>query len=458
LRLASFATIAHAMSSEGDLRVLRVYHAGRDPAMQARERALAAAGVEVSLVVPSTWGDGGEASRPSGESFSMIELPVARPNDINRHRYLDRRRLRSVIAHVAPDVLDIHEEPFSVSARQWLAAAPPALPVVMYTAQNIDKRFPPPFAQYERAAHRRASALYPCSAQAASVARGKGYAGLIDVLPLGYDDAIFLPGAQSCDDAEILLALVGRLVPEKGVTDAVRILARLNETRPARLVVHGDGPEEGAARALAARLGVADRLELTTWLPPPGLAATYRTAHVVLVPSRPTETWVEQFGRVIVEGQASGAVIAAYASGSIPEVAGASAILAAPAAAGELADAIVRVLADAADFARRREEGIAASRARTWARVAERHAALYRRVVAGVNRSELAGSPAKRRAAARLEFGPPASVSAGPRPFALPVLRRGGAVASLLAAPLDAAAEAAARLPRPVQRSGTISR
>src|SRR6202043_4225790 len=96
----------------------------------------------------------------------------------------------NLIAELKPNILDVHEEPFSVAARQWLAAAPADLPVVMYTAQNVDKRFPPPFAQYERAAHRRIVALYPCSAQAAAVARGKGFAGFIDVLPLGYDDTL----------------------------------------------------------------------------------------------------------------------------------------------------------------------------------------------------------------------------------------------------------------------------
>ena len=35
-----------------------------------------------------------------------------------------RAALASVMRDVAPDVLDIHEEPFSVAARQWLAAAP----------------------------------------------------------------------------------------------------------------------------------------------------------------------------------------------------------------------------------------------------------------------------------------------------------------------------------------------
>ncbi len=241
----------------------------------------------------------------------VIELDVRRPGDVNRHKYLDQADLSRVIADVQPDVLDIHEEPYSVAARQWLAAAPPELPVVMYTAQNIDKRLPPPFARYEQQAHRRVAALYPCSAQAASVARGKGFSGHIEVLPLGYDETVFRSGSQQADP-EIVLSLVGRLVPEKGVLDAVRVLAAANATRPSRLLVVGQGPEEQTALDLAASLGIGDRLEILPWQPAEQLAAIYRRTHVVLVPSRPTETWVEQFGRVIIEvpAQASGAVVA----------------------------------------------------------------------------------------------------------------------------------------------------
>jgi glycosyltransferase involved in cell wall biosynthesis len=381
------------------------------------------------------------------ERFPLVECKIKRPDDVNRHAYASIDDMRRILRDARPDILDLHEEPFSVAAHQWLAAAPPDLPVVMYTAQNLDKRFPPPFAQYERAAHRRVAALYPCSAQAASVARGKGFAGLIDVLPLGYDDAFFAPGTQSLDDGELMLALVGRLVPEKGVVDAIEILAKVNAVRPARLVVVGRGPEEARARARAVALGVADRLELVLWQEAAELAATYRCAHFVLVPSRPTETWVEQFGRVIVEAQASGAVVAGYASGAIPEVAGEPALLADVGAVAQLADRIVELAADPVAFARRREQGIVLSHTRTWGQVAERQAELYRRVVAGdAPRVGLPASPRRRRARARTEFGATATTIAGSRPFALPLLRRGGRAPSVLAGVLDWTAELSARV------------
>jgi glycosyltransferase involved in cell wall biosynthesis len=430
------------------VRVLRVYHGGRIPAHRARERALVAAGIDVTLVAPTRWPEASSEGTAT-DTFPTFELPVSREGDVNRHAYKSQAAIRQLLTEVRPDVLDLHEEPFSAAARQWLKAAPPDLPVVMYTAQNVDKRFPPPFAQYERAAYRRVAALYPCSAQAASVARGKGFAGAIDVLPLGYDDTAFVPGTQSLDADEFVVGLFGRLVPEKGLTDAVRILARLNATGPTRLVVAGSGPDEAAGRALAASLGVADRLEFGPWLSPADLAAAYRRTHVVLVPSRPTETWVEQFGRVIVEAQASGAVVAGYASGSIPEVAGEAAILTEVGAYDDLGDRIAAVAADPSEFARLRAAGLAHSADRTWAYVAERQAGLYRRVAAGrVTRLRLPRAPAARRARAREEFGPTAETTAGRRPFALPVLRAGGPAPSVLAKALDAGAGLAARARR----------
>jgi glycosyltransferase involved in cell wall biosynthesis len=419
-----------------------------------RERGLAEADIGVTLVVPARWTVREAETALSHESCTIVELPVRRTGDVNRHAYTDPRALASVVREVAPDLLDVHEEPFSVAARQWLRAAPSDVPIVMYTAQNVDKRYPPPFAGYETAAYRRVAALYPCSRQAASVVRGKGFAGFIEVLPLGYDDAILYPGDQSLDDPEIVLGLFGRLVPEKGVVDAVEILARVNRARPARLVVVGRGPEAAVVRASAEALGLADRLELLPWQSASELGDIYRRTHVALVPSRPTTTWVEQFGRVIVEAQASGAVVAGYASGAIPEVAGEPAILTEVGAVAELGDRVAALASDPAGYADRRAQGIELSRARTWAQVATRQADLYRRVTAGnVPHLELPSSPRRRRELARAEFGPTAPTTAGARPFALPLLRRGGHLPDVVAWLLDAGTELASRAGKSRRRS-----
>jgi glycosyltransferase involved in cell wall biosynthesis len=279
------------------------------------------------------------------------------------------------------------------------------------------------------------------------VARGKGFTGLIRVLPLGFDERLFRPGSQSLHDDELVLGLFGRLVPEKGLLAAVKVLQSVHAIRPARLVVRGAGPDIAAARALAESLGLASRIDLGGWLAAPELAETYRQTHVVLVPSHATATWVEQYGRVIVEAQASGAIVAGYASGTIPEVGGDAALLAQPGDVRALQSCIATLAADPADWSARRAIGIAASSERTWSRVAALHAALYRDVACGTFAELMPPrSPTVRRARARAEFGPTAATPAGLRPFAIPYLRRGGRVAAFLARATDAFTEAKAKI------------
>ena len=116
--------------------VLRSYHAGRDAGHRARERALVAAGLDLTLVVPRVWPERGMEQTLSAEPFPIVELDVVRAEDVNRHRWA--QDLRKVLDNVRPDVLDVHEEPFSLAMRQWLAFAGKLL-VVAYTAQNVDK-------------------------------------------------------------------------------------------------------------------------------------------------------------------------------------------------------------------------------------------------------------------------------------------------------------------------------
>ena len=85
--------------------------------------------------------------------------------------------------------------------------------------------------------------MYPCTAQAASVVRGKGFAGLIEVLPLGFDDAAFFPGTQSGDDDELVLRWWDGSCPRKACSTPFVSSRGSTRSGPRRLLVVGDGPE-----------------------------------------------------------------------------------------------------------------------------------------------------------------------------------------------------------------------
>lgn len=400
------------------MHVIRVYHSGRNAEHRKRDLALTALGVRVTLIVPQFWEERDSAPIVPDDRIQVIELPIKRPGDVNRHRHVSSSKVHQVIRDLEPDLLDLHEEPYSLVTHQWLRKAPSSLPVVMYTAQNLDKRFPPPFAQWERQALRRASGMYPCSRQAASVARGKGHGGLIRVLPLGIDPEFFYPGTQNLDDPVITLGFVGRLVREKGVMDAVHVLHALRKARPARLLIVGSGPMEAEARALVHSLGEQDAVQFLPWCHATELASLYRQMHLLLAPSRSTATWVEQFGRMLVEAQACGAVVAGYASGAIPEVAGAASALVSEGDLRALSTAVQDILEDVATFERRRDAGLAQHKDASWAHVAQQTLHLYQTVL-----TKPVAIPGNRDRAVA-EFGPPATNLGIARPSALPGLRQ----------------------------------
>ena len=169
---------------------------------------------------------------------------------------------------------------------------------------------------------------------------------------------------------------------------------------------------------------------------------------MVLVPSRSTTRWTEQFGRVITEAQASGAVAVGYASGAIPEVAGAAGLVVGVGRVDWLADEVLRVLTSPGEFERRREAGRRQAATRTWDVVAARHGDLWHRHARGAARARACRCRTRRgsrRESARAEFGLTAATVVGTRPFALPVLRDGGVVPRALAVAIDATAEVLAR-------------
>ena len=125
------------------MRILRVSHSAVVDSWRERERVLRRRGHRVDLVSAARWTEGGQ------------EVPlVARPGEdvvgartLGRHPAVfvyDPRPLWRALGRPV-DVIDVHEEPFALATAEilllrWLRRQP--APYVLYTAQNIDKRYP----------------------------------------------------------------------------------------------------------------------------------------------------------------------------------------------------------------------------------------------------------------------------------------------------------------------------
>ncbi|MEZ5239634.1 MAG: glycosyltransferase [Microthrixaceae bacterium] len=148
----------------------------------------------------------------------------------------------------------------------------------------------------------------------------------IEVVPPGVDHAFFSPGdrrgaraALGLDDRPTLL-FVGRIQPLKGLTVAVRTLDALDAPRARLVVVGGPSGAEGdremaRVRALVDALGLGDRVLFVDPQPHHALSSWYRSADVVLVPSRS-----ESFGLVALEAAACGIPVVASDVGGLRSV------------------------------------------------------------------------------------------------------------------------------------------
>ncbi|MFJ5922051.1 glycosyltransferase family 4 protein [Kitasatospora sp. NPDC092948] len=182
-----------------------------------------------------------------------------------------------------------------------------------------------------------------------SLAEGRPHA--VRITP-GVDPERFTPGAAPSTRPRTVL-YVGRMDRSsawKGVDVLLRAFAELPDgtaSGPVRLRLVGGGDALPDHLALAAELGVADRVEATGELTGDRLVEAVRTAAAVVLPSR---TEAESFGMALVEAMACGTPVVGSAVGGIPYLVedGVCGLLVPPGDPAALAVAVRRVLVDGA--------------------------------------------------------------------------------------------------------------
>ncbi|HEX3927680.1 MAG TPA: glycosyltransferase family 4 protein [Gemmatimonadales bacterium] len=169
------------------------------------------------------------------------------------------------------------------------------------------------------------------------------------------------------------IVTVARLVAYKGVDTALRVVAALAAEMPdVRYAVVGQGEQLAELQAMAAALGIGDRVHWLTDISDAELPGAYALGEVYLGLTRETATDIEGFGISFLEAAASGLPVVAAASGGIPDAVadGVTGVLVDP---NSPADAIAAVRQLLGDSTRARAMGAAGrervTRQFTWARV-----------------------------------------------------------------------------------------
>lgn len=223
----------------------------------------------------------------------------------------------------------------------------------------------------ERIVFRLTDGIVARNDEAAEVLRSRGFTKPIAAIPWGVDIAAARTSIGAPDIPALLprphFGFVGRLVPEKGVADLLAALKYANGSA----VIVGEGPERGRLERQARSLNIADRVHFAGPSPRSFVGAWMRSFDALVLPSRETAGWKEQFGRVLVEAMAVGTPCVGSDSGAIPEVIGGAGAVYPPGDERALASALARVLAERERFS---AAALAASEAFSWERFAERTA------------------------------------------------------------------------------------
>jgi glycosyltransferase involved in cell wall biosynthesis/phosphoheptose isomerase len=228
-----------------------------------------------------------------------------------------------------------HGDPTVVHAHFWMsglaalrAGRARGVPVVQtfHALGSVKRRFQgaadtsPP----ERLAHERDIArdvdlvVATCADEVAELAHMRVPTEHVRVVPCGVDTKHFTPDGDAPRHPGQRLLLVGRMVERKGFDVAIRALAELPDT--VHLLIAGGpaaeqldcDPEARRLRAVAAEVGVEDRVVMTGQLAHDDMPAVYRSADVVLA-----TPWYEPFGITPLEAAACGRPLVGSAVGGL---------------------------------------------------------------------------------------------------------------------------------------------
>ncbi|RRR76784.1 MAG: glycosyltransferase family 1 protein [Candidatus Viridilinea halotolerans] len=368
-------------------------------AYQRKLEEIARLGVELTALVPTSWIEPRvgrqRLERRFTQGYQLEALPIAFNGQHHLHCY---PTLGRVLRRLRPAVLHIDEESFNLATFQAMCLGVAlGARCCFYNYANINRYYPPPFNLFERYNLRHAAHALACNQEAAAIIRRHGFTGPLTIVPqFGVDPQIFQPALPASppprlsplasspprlspprlSPLHLTIGYLGRLVPEKGLHDLVAALVGM----PAhvRLRLMGDGKQRSALEQQAATLGLNQRITILPAVSSTHVPEALHALDILVLPSRTTVSWKEQFGRILIEAMSCGVPVVGSSSGEIPHVIGDAGLIFAEGDVAALRSQLMRLVDDAAlrqQLAQRGRQRVLAHY--TQAAIAHRHVAVY---------------------------------------------------------------------------------
>ena len=295
-------------------------------------RMIAGQGVEVGLLAPSNWknrgglfeGQPAPIEEPSADpGIRVFPAGTWRPGHIASYLF-DPLAVRRVLREFQPDIIQVEQEVYSFTAAQIALQRDASQRLVIFSWENLDRPIHPVQRIARKVTLGRADVVISGNRAGGELMRHWGFRGKVEVLPqVGVDPARYPERPQGREGEPLRIGFVGRLVPEKGGDDLLRAAARLAANGlDFRLVFCGAGPCGDEWRALGESLGLANRIDWHGSVPHAEVPRFMQEMDMLVLPSRTTPTWSEQFGLVLPQAMLVGMPVIGSNCGAIPEVIG----------------------------------------------------------------------------------------------------------------------------------------
>jgi len=353
------------------MKLLIISHAYSAPENR-KKATLISEKVETFLIFPRNWrtkhGEELENKESVSRNLSLFPIDTYGSGDGGRYVYCPIPLLLKILK-AKPDVLLLEEEPFSFVSFEivvierllkLLRLLNRKATLCFFTWENLV--FPLGFIRsfVERTVFLASDKGICGNKEAEMRIRKRRFLGDTLVLPqFGVDLDLFkkIVAIEKNELKEKLnikkkvVGYVGRFVPEKGIKTLIKAISLLPKDYILLLVSTSKSlPEE--YQKFADDLNISDRVRIASGIPHKDLYRYYGIMDVLVLPSETTETWKEQFGRVLIEAMACGTPVVGSSSGAIPEVISEAGLIFSEGDAVDLSEKIKEANRNSAEFSR----------------------------------------------------------------------------------------------------------
>ena len=305
------------------MKVLFVSHACSEPINRAFvDKISGVQGMQVMLLTTPWWTNGRQS--PPDAKYELVVGRTAFGPHIFRFFFFPP--LFGRIMKFRPDIINLDEEPSSVVALQavlwkWITGAK----LVFKSCENIYRhgRFPLPL--IEKIVLANSDYAIALNNEVKEVLERKGFRKKIKVIGLGLDEGDFraFDAAQLRKDLGLgayTIGYMGRLVREKGVETMIEACAKLDFEFN---MLIDDWSSESEYREELLELAEKNGIKKNMAFVSPSHEEAYKYFNCIdllVVPSKTTPSWKEQFGKVVIEAMIIGKPVLVSDSGNLPSL------------------------------------------------------------------------------------------------------------------------------------------